>query len=220
VLPISLNQDLTFNSFPQPTPTAIPESAPPSFITGNVIFGSILSAPAELTVIEAYIGDRLVGSGSVMGPTFSITIDPGTVEYINKQVIFKIAGTNSKTTYSFQPDDFITDYKLFFPEYIAPTPTPTIVVPVISVAPTATSTPEPTRTPTPLPEPTPTYTATPTPTPIVLSTSSSTNDSQIILEDSDTGGCNSRGGGAASLSLIILSAAPLYLLNRRRKSKF
>ena len=28
------------------------------------------------------------------------------------------------------------------------------------------------------------------------------------LEDSDTGGCNSRGGGAASLSLIVLSAAP------------
>ena len=43
-------------------------------------------------------------------------------------------------------------------------------------------------------------------------------DSQIILEDSDSGGCNSRGGGAASLSLIVLSAVPLYVLNRRRKN--
>ena len=51
-MPISLNQDLSFNSFPEPTPTPVPASAPPAFITGNVIFGSVLSAPAELTSIE------------------------------------------------------------------------------------------------------------------------------------------------------------------------
>ena len=107
----------------------------------------------------------------------------------------------------------------FFPQYIPPTPTPT-ALPVATAVPLPTSTPEPTRTPTPIPPPTATYTATPTPTAIAFTTSGD-SDSQIILEDSDTGGCNSRGGGAASLSLIVLSAAPLYLLNRRkRKSKF
>ena len=218
VLPLSVTQDLNFSTFPQATPTPVPDNAAPAFITGNVIFGSILSAPAELTEISAYIDGLLVGQGSVMGPTFSITIDPGTVDFTGKTVVFKIAGTDSKTTYSFVPDDFITDFKLFFPEYVPPTPTPTVVsVPTATQIPLPTSTPEPTRTPTPVPQPTATYTATPTPTPIVLSTSSDNNNSQIILEDSDTGGCNSRGGGAASLSLIVLSAAPLYLLNRRRR---
>ena len=216
VLPISKTVNLSFNQFPQATPTPVPASAAPAFLTGNVIFGSVLSAPSELTKIEAYIDGELVGDGSVMGPTFSITIDPGNVNYIGKTVIFTIAGTQSKTTYSFEADDFITDFKLFFPEYIPPTPTPTLV-PTATQVPEATSTPEPTRTPTPVPQPTATYTATPTPTPIVLSTSSVSSESQIILEDSDTGGCNSRGGGAASLSLIVLSAAPLYLLNRRKR---
>ena len=218
VLPLSVVQDLNFVSFPEATPTPVPDVAPPAFITGNVIFGSILSAPAELTEISAYIDGKLVGKGSVMGPTFSITIDPGTVEYTGKLVNFQIAGTESKTTYTFEPDDFITDFKLFFPEYIPPTPAPTMIaVPTATPIPLPTSTPEPTRTPTPVPLPTATYTATPTPTPIVLSTAADSSDSQIILEDSDTGGCNSRGGGAASLSLIVLSAAPLYLLNRRRR---
>jgi hypothetical protein len=216
VLPISKTLNLSFNQFPLATPTPVPASAAPAFLTGNVIFGSVLSAPAELTKMEAYIDGELVGNGSVMGPTFSITIDPGNVNYIGKTVIFTIAGTQSKTTYNFEADDFITDFKLFFPEYIPPTPTPA-PAPTATQVPEATSTPEPTRTPTPVPQPTATYTATPTPTPIVLSTSSVSSESQIILEDSDTGGCNSRGGGAASLSLIVLSAAPLYLLNRRRR---
>tara|TARA_B100001029_G_scaffold175047_1_gene175947 strand:- start:548 stop:1579 length:1032 start_codon:yes stop_codon:yes gene_type:complete len=212
VLPLSVKLDLNFSTLPQATPTPVPASASPAFLTGNVIFGSVLSAPPELSVIEAYIGDELVGTGTVNGPDFSITIDPGTVEYVGKEVTFKIADVFSKSTYTFLEDDFNTDFKLFFPDYVAPTPTPT-ALPV----PLPTSTPEPTRTPTPVPQPTATYTATPTPTPIVLTTSSDNSDSQIILEDSDTGGCNSRGGGAASLSLIVLSAAPLYLLNRRRR---
>jgi len=216
VLPLSVKLDLNFSAFPQATPTPVPASAAPAFLTGNVIFGSVLSAPPELNVIEAYIGDELVGTGTVNGPDFSITIDPGTVEYVGKEVIFVIAGTNSKTTYTFVEDDFQTNSKLFFPQYIPPTPTAT-PTPSATAVPTATPVPEPTRTPTPVPLPTATYTATPTPTPIVLSTTSDSSDSQIILEDSDTGGCNSRGGGAASLSLIVLSAAPLYLLNRRRR---
>ena len=82
--------------------------------------------------------------------------------------------------------------------------------------PTATATPEPTRTPTPVPQATPTYTATPTPTPIVMS-SSSQND--LIAADSSDGGCNSRGGGPASVGLILLSLTPVYLLNRKRRNK-
>ena len=98
VLPISKTVNLSFNQFPQATPTPVPASAAPAFLTGNVIFGSVLSAPAELTKMEAYIDGELVGNGSVMGPTFSITIDPGNVNYIGKTVIFTIAGTQSKTT--------------------------------------------------------------------------------------------------------------------------
>tara|TARA_Y100000817_G_C16786512_1_gene513077 strand:- start:30 stop:1061 length:1032 start_codon:yes stop_codon:yes gene_type:complete len=214
-LPISRSLDLHFRQLPLPTPTPAPASVEPTFISGTIIFGSILSAPEGYDVIEAYIDDELVGIGEVSASVFSITIDPGNELYLGKTVLFKIAGYTSKSEYIFTEDEFITEYKLFFPTYIPPTPTATSV-PVATVVPPPTSTPEPTRTPTPLPEPTATYTATPTPTPIVLSTSS--GDSQIILEDSDSGGCNSRGGGAASLSLIILSAAPLYLLNRRRKS--
>ena len=216
VLPLSKSVDLNFSTFPSATPTPVPATAPPAFITGNVIFGSILSAPESLTEIEAYIDDELVGKGSVKGPDFSITIDPGTVAYTGKTVNFKISNAESKTTYTFNPDDFITDYKLFFPEYMPPTATPT-PPPVATPIPTPTSTPEPTRTPTPVPEPTPTYTPTPTPTPIVISSSNAQND--LIISESSDGGCNSRGGGPASVGLIILSLAPVYLLNRKRKFK-
>ena len=214
-LPLSRTINLHFQQIPLATPTPAPASVQPSFITGTLIFGSVLSAPEGVSVIEAYIEDELVGTGEVSNADFSITIDPGNESYLGKTVLFKIAGYTSKSEFIFAEDEFITDYKLFFPTYIPPTPTAT-PVPAATAVPPPTSTPEPTRTPTPIPEPTATYTATPTPTAIALSTSS--GDSQIILEDSDSGGCNSRGGGAASLSLIILSAAPLYLLNRRRKS--
>tara|TARA_B100000676_G_scaffold145007_1_gene143429 strand:+ start:219 stop:1256 length:1038 start_codon:yes stop_codon:yes gene_type:complete len=215
VLPLSINLDLSFNSFPQATPTPIPESALPAFLTGNVIFGSVLAAPDSISSISAFIGDELIGTGSISGSSFSITIDPGTVDYIGKIVTFEAAGTKSKTTYIYEEDAFITDFKLFFPEFIPPTSTPT-PMPIATAIPTATSTPEPTRTPTPVPEPTPTYTPTPTPTPIsVLSSSSSENN--LIAADSSEGGCNSRGGGPASVGLIIMSLAPVYLLNRKRK---
>tara|TARA_Y100001970_G_scaffold284278_1_gene401309 strand:- start:72 stop:1115 length:1044 start_codon:yes stop_codon:yes gene_type:complete len=216
VLPLSVTLDLNFNSFPQPTPTPAPATAPPAFITGNVIFGSVLSAPDQLTEIKAFINGELVGLGTVMGPDFSITIDPGTVDYEGKEVIFEIGGTQSKTNYIFTGDDFITDYKLFFPEYIPPTPTAT-PVPLATATPTPTATPEPTRTPTPVPEPTPTYTPTPTPTPIVIT--SSTNSEALISAESSEGGCNSRGGGPASVGLILLSLAPAYVINRSRKRK-
>ncbi len=218
VLPISVNLDLNFSVFPEATPTPVPESAAPAFITGNVIFGSTLSAPEELTEIKAYIGDELVGIGSVKGPDFSITIDPGTVEYINKDVIFVIGGSNSKSTYKFQADDFITDFKLFFPEYTPPAPTAT-PIPLATPIPIPTSTPEPTRTPTPVPEPTPTYTPTPTPTPIILSSAGgNSNNTDLVLADSSDGGCNSRGGGPASVSLILLSLVPAYVLKRKRRN--
>lgn len=214
VLPITKTLNLSFNSFPVATPTPVPASAIPSFLTGNLIFGSVLSAPDNLTEIEAFIDGELVGTGSVKGPEYSITIDPGTVEYIGKTVTFKIAGTLSKTTYVFEQDQFKTDFKLFFPEYIPPTPIP----PIATAIPTATAIPEPTRTPTPMPEPTATYTPTPTPTPVVF-TSSNETQNNVLLEESSDGGCNSRGGGPASLGLIILSIAPLYLVNRNRKRK-
>ena len=123
--------------------------------------------------------------------------------------MFQIAGYESKTKYTFVAEDFQTDFKLFFPQYIPPTP-----VPAPTAVPTAIPTPEPTRTSTPVPEPTPTYTPTATPTPIVVSTSS-----DLILENSDgsDGGCNSRGGGPASVGLLLLSLAPVYIISRRRK---
>jgi len=216
VLPLSFTLNLNFNSFPQPTPTPVPATSPPAFITGNVIFGSVLSAPDQLTEIKAFINGELVGLGTVKGPDFSITIDPGTVEYEGKEVIFEIGGTQSKTNYIFTGDDFLTGYKLFFPEYIPPAPTAT-PVPLATTIPTPTATPEPTRTPTPVPEPTPTYTPTPTPTPIVIT--SSTNSGELISSESSEGGCNSRGGGPASVGLILLSLAPAYVINRSRKRK-
>jgi len=212
VLPLASTVDLNFSAFPVATPTPVPAIASPAFVTGNVIFGSILSAPESLTEIQAFIDDELVGSGTVKGPDFSITVDPGTVEYTGKIVRFKIADSFSKTTYVFTPDDFITDYKLFFPQYVPPAPTP---APAPAI-PTATAVPEPTRTPTPVPEPTATYTPTPTPTPIVFTSS---NENVMISEESTDGGCNSRGGGPASLGLLMLSMAPLYLINRSRKRK-
>ena len=39
VLPLSKTVNLNFSAFPSATPTPIPASAPPAFITGNVIFG-------------------------------------------------------------------------------------------------------------------------------------------------------------------------------------
>jgi len=212
-LPISRSMNLHFNSVPLPTPTPAPAIAEPSFITGTLIFGSILSAPEGVNIIEGYIDNELVGSGTVSGSKFSITIDPGNETYLGKKVSFKIAGYDSKTTYNFNENDFITEFKLFFPEYIPATATPT-PAPLATQVPTATPLPEPTRTPTPLPQPTATYTATPTPTPVVLSTSSN----EIVSEQSD-GGCNSRGGGPASVGLILLSLTPVYLLNRKRRTR-
>ena len=174
-----------------------------------MIFGSILSAPEGVNVIEAYIEDELIGTGTVNGPDFSITLDPGNGTYLGKSVMFQISGYESKTKYTFVAEDFQTDFKLFFPQYIPPTP-----VPAATAVPTAIPTPEPTRTSTPVPEPTPTYTPTATPTPIVVSTSS-----DLILDNSDgsDGGCNSRGGGPASVGLLLLSLAPVYIISRRRK---
>ena len=211
-LPESRVLNLNFNTVPQPTPTPAPDTAEPSFLTGTLIFGSILESPEGFDEIIAYSGDEIVGKGIVNNGTFSITIDPGDVTYVGKPIVFKIAGFSSKTTYSFLSDDFQIDYKLFFPEYIAPTPIPVIPTSVPPTPiPTPTPTPEATRTATPVPEPTPTYTTTPTPTAIVVSTMD-----DILSEDS-SGGCNSRGGGPASVGLILLSLAPVYLLNRKRK---
>ena len=208
-LPLSRSINLHFESVPLPTPTPAPASVEPSFLTGTLIFGSILSAPEGVNVIEAYIEDELIGTGTVNGPDFSITLDPGNETYLGKTVMFQIAGYESKTKYTFVAEDFQTDFKLFFPQYIPPTP-----VPAATAVPTAIPTPEPTRTSTPVPEPTPTYTPTATPTPIVVSTSS-----DLILENSDgsDGGCNSRGGGPASVGLLLLSLAPVYIISRRRK---
>jgi hypothetical protein len=213
-LPISRVLNLHFSSVPVATPTPAPDLAEPSFLTGSLIFGSVLEAPKGYDKIEAYYKDELIGTGLISGNTFSITIDPGDVTYVGEPVFFKIANYFSKTSYSFVADDFQTDIKLFFPEYIPPTPVPVIPTPVPPTAiPTPTPTSEPTRTATPVPEPTPTYTATPTPTAIVVS--SMMDDS--VLDDS-SGGCNSRGGGPASVGLILLSLAPVYLLNRKRKN--
>jgi len=209
-LPLSRVQPLHFDSLPLPTPTPAPASVLPTFLTGTIIFGSVLAAPEGFGTIEAYVDDELIGKGSVNGSEYSITLDPGNETYLGKPVVFNIAGYNSKTTYKFVDDAFITDFKLFFPEYIPPSPTPT-PPPVATAVPTATSTPEPTRTPTPVPEPTPTYTPTPTPTPIAVNTSA-----DLLTEESD-GGCNSRGGGPASVGLIVLSLVPVYILNRRKR---
>lgn len=214
-LPLSRTLNLHFQQIPLPTPTPAPALVQPSFLTGSIIFGSILSAPDDVNIIQAFINEELVGTGEVSGSSFSITVDPGNETYLGKDVIFVIAGYESKTKYTFTEDDFQTDFKLFFPQYIAPTQTPT-PVPLATAVPTATATPEPTRTPTPVPQATPTYTATPTPTPIVMS-SSSQND--LIAADSSDGGCNSRGGGPASVGLILLSLTPVYLLNRKRRNK-
>ena len=214
-LPISRTINLHFDKVPEPTPTPAPEAVEPSFLTGNLIFGSVLSAPEGVNIIDAYIGDELIGTGSVNGSEFSITLDPGNETYLNKLVTFVIAGYESKTKYNFLAEDFQTDFKLFFPQYIPPTSTPTPIPAATAVpVPTAVPAPEPTRTPTPVPEPTPTYTPTPTPTPIVISTS---NDLIANNSDGSGGGCNSRGGGPASAGLLLLSLAPAYIISRRRK---
>ena len=215
-LPISRQLNLHFNQIPLPTPTPAPALVQPSFLTGSLIFGSVLSAPDGVSSIQGFIGDELVGIGEVNGPSFSITLDPGTENYLGKEVTFIIEGYESKTKYIFQEDEFNTDVKLFFPQYIPPTATPT-PAPVATQVPTPTSTPEPTRTPTPVPEATPTYTPTPTPTPIILSSTTS-NNGDLVLADSSEGGCNSRGGGPASVSLILLSLVPAYVLKRKRRT--
>jgi len=209
-LPISRTLNLHFRQIPLPTPTPAPASVEPSFLTGTVIFGSVLSAPDGVSSIEAYIDGELIGTGEVNGSDFSITIDPGNELYLGKKVSFMIAGYESKTSYTFAENDFQTDFKLFFPQYIPPTATPEPVI-----APVATPIPEPTRTPTPVPEPTPTYTPTATPTPIVVSS----NQGDLVVAESSDGGCNSRGGGPASVGLLLLSVAPLYILNRSKKRK-
>tara|TARA_Y100001970_G_C14108421_1_gene789457 strand:+ start:196 stop:339 length:144 start_codon:yes stop_codon:yes gene_type:complete len=45
-----------------------------------------------------------------------------------------------------------------------------------------------------------------------------TSNNDLVLQDSSDGGCNSRGGGPASVSLILLSLIPAYVLKRKRRN--
>ena len=213
-LPIVRTLDLTFQKVPDPTPTPTPDEAGPHFISGKLIFGSNPNAPDGYETIIAKIDDESIGSGTVTGGNFTITADPGTVEYIGKDMIFHIGEYISQTKIKFEADGFKEGKTLFFPAFIpTATPTPTALPPTVTPTPTplptATSTPQPTRTATPVAQPTATYTATPTPTAIAAVVTTSSSES--------SGGCNSRGGGPASVGLLLLSLTPLYLLRQKRK---
>ena len=140
-------------------------------ICWSIIFGSNPNAPDGYETIIAKIDDESIGSGTVTGGNFTITADPGTVEYIGKDMIFHIGEYISQTKIKFEADGFKEGKTLFFPAFVpTATPTPTAIPPTVTPTPTplptATSTPQPTRTATPVPQPTATYTATPTPTAI------------------------------------------------------
>ena len=51
-----------------------------------------------------------------------------------------------------------------------------------------------------------------------FSAGSDSNNTDLVLADSSDGGCNSRGGGPASVSLILLSLVPAYVLKRKRRN--
>ena len=214
-LPIVKTLDLTFQKIPEATPTPTPDDAGPHFISGKLIFGSNPSAPDGYGTIIAKIDGEPIGAGTVTGGNYTITSDPGTVEYIGKDMIFHIGEYISQTKIKFEADGFQEAKTLFFPAFIpTATPTPTAVPPTVTPTPTplptATSTPQPTRTATPVAQPTATYTATPTPTAIAALSSATTSSES-------SGGCNSRGGGPASVGLLLLSLTPLYLLRQKRK---
>ena len=103
-LPIVRTLDLTFQKVPDPTPTPTPDEAGPHFISGKLIFGSNPNAPDGYETIIAKIDDESIGSGTVTGGNFTITADPGTVEYIGKDIIFHIGEYISQTKIKFEAE--------------------------------------------------------------------------------------------------------------------
>ena len=92
-MPIVRTLDLTFQKVPDPTPTPTPDDAGPHFISGKLIFGSNPNAPDGYGTIIAKIDDESIGAGTVTVGNYTITADPGTVEYIVKDMIFHIKYT-------------------------------------------------------------------------------------------------------------------------------
>ena len=64
------------------------------------------NAPDGYETIIAKIDDESIGSGTVTGGNFTITADPGTVEYIGKDMIFHIGEYISQTKIKFESDGF------------------------------------------------------------------------------------------------------------------
>ena len=196
--------DLTVPTIPRPTPTPIPPTPTPlptvnpSLYSGQIAIGSG-SVPDGIEVyakIQDYISETVLTEDG----GYSITVNPGTINYLNQPIKLVIQGNESITSVAFQENQFVTGVNFLFADFEI-----------------KASEPDPTPTPEPLPTPKPeTIIVVATPTPSKVDSIAVTKvDEEPVAPVAEGGGC-SDGGGSSSISLFsALILGLLIILSRR-----
>ena len=196
--------DLTVPTIPRPTPTPIPPTPTPlptvnpSLYSGQIAIGSG-SVPDGIEVyakIQDYISETVLTEDG----GYSITVNPGTINYLNQPIKLVIQGNESITSVAFQENQFVTGVNFLFADFEI-----------------KASEPDPTPTPEPLPTPKPeTIIVVATPTPSQVDSIAVTKvDEEPAAPVAEGGGC-SDGGGSSSISLFsALILGLLIILSRR-----
>jgi len=196
--------DLIVDTIPRPTPTPIPPTPTPlptvnpSLYSGQIAIGSG-SVPDGIEVyakIQDYVSETVVTENG----GYSITVNPGTINYLNQPIKLVIQGNESITSVGFQENQFMTGVNFLFADFEI-----------------KASKPDPTPTPEPLPTPKPeTIIVVATPTPSKIEPIAATKvDVQPVAPVAEGGGCND-GGGSSSVSLFPLLVLGLLIILPKR----
>ena len=219
--------DLTLDVIPRPTPTAVPPTPTPlalvnpSLYSGEIRIGSTL-VPDNVEVY-AILVDYQSEIVKTSGGRYSITLNPGTINYVGQDFNLIIQGVYSLTTLPFEANVFTSDSNFLFPDFEVTT----LPIPMLLEAPTPTPIPTPMPTPTP-PEPEKIIiVVTPTPSnekpQSLVAESTGPRESEPLAEPlaEQGGGCSSSGGGNSSISIFsLLLALLLTVLSYRKRLKF
>lgn len=223
----NVSVDLTLDVIPRPTPTAVPPTPTPlalvnpSLYSGEIRIGSTL-VPDNVEVY-AILADYQSDKVKTSGGKYSLTLNPGTINYVGQDFNLIIQGIYSLTTLPFEANLFTSDSNFLFPDFEVTTlPTPMLLE-------ESTPTPIPTPTPTSIPPEPERIIIVATPTPSsekpqsLVAESTGPRESEPMAEPmaEQGGGCSSSGGGNSSISIFSLLLALLFpILSYRKRLKF
>lgn len=206
--------NLVVDNIPRPTPTSVPPTPTPlpvvnpSLYSGVIIIGSA-SVPDGVKVF-ARLADYISEIVETKDGKYSVTLNPGTANYVDRPFSLVIQGVESITTVPFKPNEFISDANFLFPDFDIE------IIEIIEEVEVVVPTPTP--LPTPAPE---TIIIVATPTPSNIETVEIDNSPQELPPAPEGGGCSSNGGGSSSISIfsIMLLGLMIALSNRLRFKK-